>query len=86
MEASLAAAGAERGAAETPDELLARAVAAGLRRWTIPAIGALTPVGLIVVNIAVFIVHTSETPFSTFTRAYRVWRSRVSDTLDPSRA
>src|SRR3984957_2434669 len=30
MEASLAAAGAERGAAETPDELLARAVAAGL--------------------------------------------------------
>src|ERR1035437_4727299 len=32
-------------------------VAAGLRRWTIPAIGALTPVGLIVVNIAAFIVH-----------------------------
>lgn len=30
---------------------------AGLRRWTIPAIGALTPVGLIVVNIAAFIVH-----------------------------
>lgn len=28
-----------------------------LRRWTIPAIGALTPVGLIVVNIAAFIVH-----------------------------
>jgi hypothetical protein len=32
-------------------------IAAGLRRWTIPAIGALTPVGLIVVNIAAFIVH-----------------------------
>jgi hypothetical protein len=28
-----------------------------MRRWTIPAIGALTPVGLIVVNIAAFIVH-----------------------------
>ncbi len=34
-----------------------RGLAAGLRRWTIPAIGALTPVGLIVVNIAAFIVH-----------------------------
>src|SRR5450631_693065 len=34
-----------------------RGFAAGLRRWTIPAIGALTPVGLIVVNIAAFIVH-----------------------------
>ena len=32
-------------------------IASGLRRWTIPAIGALTPVGLIVVNIAAFIVH-----------------------------
>lgn len=32
-------------------------VGAGLRRWTIPAIGALTPVGLIVVNIAAFIVN-----------------------------
>jgi hypothetical protein len=32
-------------------------LAAGLRRWTIPAIGALTPIGLIVVNIAAFIVH-----------------------------
>src|ERR1700686_1059887 len=30
---------------------------ASLRRWTIPAIGALTPVGLIIVNIAAFIVH-----------------------------
>lgn len=28
-----------------------------LRRWTIPVIGALTPVALIVVNIAAFIVH-----------------------------
>jgi hypothetical protein len=34
-----------------------RGVGAGLRRWTIPAIGALTPVGLIVVNIAAFIVN-----------------------------
>ena len=34
-----------------------RGVAAALRRWTIPAIGALTPVGLIVVNIAAFIVN-----------------------------
>jgi hypothetical protein len=32
-------------------------VAAGLRRWTIPAIGAVTPIGLIVVNIAAFIVN-----------------------------
>ena len=31
--------------------------AAGLRRWTIPTIGALTPVGLIIVNIAAFIVN-----------------------------
>ena len=30
--------------------------AAFLKRWTIPIIGALTPVGLIVVNISVFIV------------------------------
>lgn len=34
-----------------------RTAAEQLRRWTIPAIGALTPVGLIVVNIAAFIVH-----------------------------
>ena len=34
-----------------------RGVGANLRRWTIPVIGALTPVGLIVVNIAAFIVH-----------------------------
>ncbi|MBJ7610307.1 MAG: hypothetical protein JF887_12885 [Candidatus Dormibacteraeota bacterium] len=34
-----------------------RGVGAALRRWTIPAIGALTPVGLIVVNIAAFIVQ-----------------------------
>ena len=32
-------------------------VANALRRWTIPTLGALTPVGLIVVNIAAFIVH-----------------------------
>jgi hypothetical protein len=31
-------------------------VRARLRRWIIPAIGSVTPVGLIVVNIAVFIV------------------------------
>ena len=34
-----------------------RGVGANMRRWTIPVIGALTPVGLIVVNIAAFIVH-----------------------------
>lgn len=34
-----------------------RTAAEQLRRWTIPTIGALTPVGLIVVNIAAFIVH-----------------------------
>jgi hypothetical protein len=34
-----------------------RGVGARLRRWTIPTIGAVTPVGLIVVNIAAFIVH-----------------------------
>jgi hypothetical protein len=34
-----------------------RDLAGALRRWTIPAIGALTPVGLIVVNIAAFIVN-----------------------------
>lgn len=34
-----------------------RGLGAGLRRWTIPTVGALTPVGLIVVNIAAFIVH-----------------------------
>jgi hypothetical protein len=34
-----------------------RDVGSALRRWTIPVIGALTPVGLIVVNIAAFIVH-----------------------------
>lgn len=27
------------------------------RRWTIPIIGSITPVGLIVVNVAAFIVH-----------------------------
>ncbi len=32
-------------------------VGAALRRWTIPAIGALTPVGLIAVNISAFIVQ-----------------------------
>jgi hypothetical protein len=34
-----------------------RGIGAQLRRWTIPAIGAVTPVGLIIVNIAAFIVH-----------------------------
>lgn len=34
-----------------------RGLGAQLRRWTIPAIGALTPIGLIVVNIAAFIVN-----------------------------
>lgn len=34
-----------------------RGVGAQLRRWTIPVIGAVTPIGLIIVNIAAFIVH-----------------------------
>jgi hypothetical protein len=34
-----------------------RGLGATLRRWTIPTIGAVTPIGLIVVNIAAFIVH-----------------------------
>jgi hypothetical protein len=34
-----------------------RGIGARLRRWTIPTIGAVTPVGLIIVNIAAFIVH-----------------------------
>jgi hypothetical protein len=34
-----------------------RGFVAGVRRWTIPAIGAATPIGLIVVNIAAFIVN-----------------------------
>jgi hypothetical protein len=38
-------------------QLAQRTGGSRLRRWVIPAIGALTPVGLIVVNIAVFIVH-----------------------------
>ena len=38
-----------------------RGVLPFLKRWTIPIVGALTPVGLIVVNISVFIVkHLSE--------------------------
>lgn len=40
-----------------PREQAQQGVGAALRRWTIPAIGALTPVGLIVVNIAAFIVN-----------------------------
>lgn len=28
-----------------------------MRRWTVPVIGAVTPVGLMVVNVAAFIVH-----------------------------
>jgi len=38
-----------------------RGVVPFLKRWTIPVIGAVTPVGLIVVNIAAFIVnHLAE--------------------------
>ncbi len=70
-------------------------VAAGLRRWTIPTIGALTPVGLIIVNIAVFIVHhldqfrwtitvlafVSSLMLNSWTalKIYRVIRSRRPD-------
>lgn len=42
-----------------------------LKRWTIPIIGALTPVGLIVVNIAAFIVkHLSEFRWSITVAAF----------------
>lgn len=34
-----------------------RTPAEALKRWTIPTIGALTPVGLIVVNLAAFVDH-----------------------------
>ncbi len=42
-----------------------------LKRWTIPIIGAITPVGLIVVNIAAFIVkHLSEFRWSITAAAF----------------
>jgi hypothetical protein len=42
-----------------------------LKRWTIPIIGAITPVGLIVVNIAAFIVrHLSEFRWSITVAAF----------------
>lgn len=42
-----------------------------LKRWTIPLIGAITPVGLIVVNIAAFIVkHLSEFRWSITVAAF----------------
>ena len=42
-----------------------------LKRWTIPVIGAVTPVGLIVVNIAAFIVkHLSEFRWSITVAAF----------------
>jgi hypothetical protein len=42
-----------------------------LKRWTIPIIGAVTPVGLIVVNIAAFIVkHLSEFRWSITIAAF----------------
>lgn len=42
-----------------------------LKRWTIPVIGAITPVGLIVVNIAAFIVkHLSEFRWSITAAAF----------------
>jgi hypothetical protein len=42
-----------------------------LKRWTIPIIGAITPVGLIVVNVAAFIVkHLSEFRWSITVAAF----------------
>jgi chromate transport protein ChrA len=42
-----------------------------LKRWTIPIIGAITPVGLIVVNVAAFIVkHLSEFRWSITAAAF----------------
>ncbi len=42
-----------------------------LKRWTIPVIGAITPVGLIIVNIAAFIVkHLSEFRWSITAAAF----------------
>jgi Na+/proline symporter len=42
-----------------------------LKRWTIPIIGAITPVGLIVVNIAAFIIkHLSEFRWSITVAAF----------------
>src|SRR5579864_973112 len=42
-----------------------------LKRWTIPIVGAVTPVGLIVVNIAAFIVkHLSEFRWSITVLAF----------------
>ncbi|HZS13872.1 MAG TPA: hypothetical protein VFC09_04680 [Candidatus Dormibacteraeota bacterium] len=42
-----------------------------LKRWTIPIIGAITPVGLIVVNIAAFIVkHLAEFRWSITVAAF----------------
>jgi hypothetical protein len=49
----------------------ARGLAPFLKRWTIPIIGGITPVGLIVVNIAAFIVkHLSEFRWSITVAAF----------------
>ena len=48
-----------------------RGVVPFLKRWTIPIIGAITPVGLIVVNVAAFIVkHLSEFRWSITVAAF----------------
>jgi hypothetical protein len=48
-----------------------RGIGPFLKRWTIPIIGAITPVGLIVVNIAAFIVkHLSEFRWSITIAAF----------------
>jgi len=48
-----------------------RGVVPFLKRWTIPVIGAITPVGLIVVNIAAFIIkHLSEFRWSITVAAF----------------
>jgi hypothetical protein len=47
---------------QSPETVFPRRRSAGdlLKRWTIPVIGGITPVGLIVVNIAAFIDHHLE--------------------------
>jgi hypothetical protein len=48
-----------------------RGIGPFFKRWTIPIIGAITPVGLIVVNIAAFIVkHLSEFRWSITVAAF----------------
>jgi hypothetical protein len=49
--------GRSRSRSRVDDEPERRGAGAFLKRWTIPIIGALTPISLIIVNIAAFIVQ-----------------------------